>query len=318
MSSRSTICCPDMEPWELAEHIAAAMEQETILKGIRENDPFWVGASYAIDPFVGVIYQLPLYDPPRYERGLPAQTFDIVCKAILGGELRADNLAKAIEAMSRACRPDEWTKWYRPILEGGLDLKLPLTLYNKYAPVPISPPVLSKPKPLTPKQAAGPGLPPKHFFVQPELEGRCFWTLDSRTAKIDVRGYREDCTRIRDPQIEESLKDLGKKNPVDLVIFGYLSDGFVCDDLVTRDQFIRESSLYPLQQRLDAAARLGLPIIQRSEILTEFADPFFKELQLIFDQRHKSAIVRDLTAPYPFRAQTDYRFHSRSWLNAGM
>jgi hypothetical protein len=299
-----------MKPWEIAEHLTAAIDPEVVLKELKQTDPFWIGASYAVDPFVGVIYKLPLTDPRHHEQGLHPDMFDRVVRAILSGEIRGDRLAQTIEMVSRACTNDEWVRWYRPILEGKLDLKLPLALFNKYAPIPIAPPALNKPRTLTPAGTAD----VKPFFLQPAYDGRCFWLLDSRTALIDVRGYDEKIVRVRDPNIEKSLLELGKAKPVDVVIFGYLGGNFVVDDLVTRDQFSRESSVYPLRQRLEAAERLGLPLVQRSETMTVFDDTFMKELGLIFEQKFKAALVRDLDAPYPFRTQPDWKLSTKSWI----
>jgi len=302
-----------MEPWEIAERLTAATDQEIILKEIAPIHPFWIGATYAVDPFVGRIFKLPLTDPPRYERGLSAELFDRVVQAILTGELRGDRLAGAIEAMSRACTYEQWNKWYRPILEGNCDLRVPLDLFNKYAPIQVGLPALSRPKALTPASLEKTSLPAE-FFLQPAYENRCFWLLDSRTALIEVRGYADTGLRLRDPQIEKSLIELGKQKPVDVVILGYFGDGLVVDDLVTREHFTREYVPFPLRQRLEAARTLGLPLVQRSDVLTEFGEPFLKELGLIFDQRFRGALLRDLAATYPFQVQCDWKLTTKSWL----
>lgn len=304
-----------MEPWEIAEHLTAATNPEVILKELKPNNPFWIGASYAIDPFVGRIYRPELFDPRRHERGISPNVFDQVARMIMSGELRGDRMGEAIEKLSQACTKEQWTLWYRKILEGELDLHIPLDLFNEYCPKPIQPPALSRPKPLSPARGASPtGDVPKAFFLQPAYEGRCFWLVDSKNTKTpDVRGYDDKIVRLRDPNIEKSLREIGEKQPVDIVVFGYLDEGFMVDDIVTREQFIRESSPFNLRQRLDAAEKLELPLVQRSEILTAFDGTFFNELYLIFEQRYKGAVLRDANAMYPFRSQSDWRLSARTW-----
>jgi hypothetical protein len=299
-----------MKAWEIAEKIIAGNDPHPLLNNLPPDHEFWIGASYSVDPFVGVIYRLPIRDPHRFQGGLTPEMFDYVVKSILNGDLKGDRLAMAIEKLSQACTEASWTRWYRPILQGTLDLHMPLALFNKYAPVGIAPPALSKPKVLTPKNIEG---LTGEFFLQPACEDRTFWLLDSTTTLIDVRGYDENIRRVHDPQIEANLIELGRTKPVDLVIIGYLGESFVIDDLVTRDQFTRETCVFPLRQRLEAADRLGLPLVQRSNVLTEFTGEFSAELGLLFEQRYTGALLRDLNGLYPFRVQCDWKLSAKTW-----
>lgn len=300
-----------MEPWQIAEQLGATTNQDKILQELKPDDPFWVGASYAVDPFVGIIYKLPLNDPRRHERGLAPDMFDRVARLILAGELTGVRLAAAVETLSKACTAEQWRLWYRPILEGKMDLKMPLATFNKHAPVAITPPSLGKPKTLTP---AATHTPSAEYILQPDYDNRCYWFLDSRTALIEIRGYDAEHKRIHDRNIEASFLELGKKKPMDVVIFGYLNVGLAVDDLMRREHFTSESCPYPLQQRLDIAAKLGLPMAQQSEVLRpEMMAEFMGELGMIYEQKYSSALIRDLGGMYPFRVQVDWKLNARSW-----
>lgn len=301
-----------MEPWDIAEQLRAATNQGQILKDLTPDDPFWIGASYAVDPFVGIIYKLPLADPRRYERGLLPEMFDRVARLILAGELSGARLAAAVEALSRGCTQEQWKLWYRPILEGKMDLRLPLAVFNKHAPVAILPPALSKPKPLT---TAATHTPTSEYIIQPAYDNRCMWFVDSRTALIEVRGYDSDFRQIHDPNIDTTFRELGKKKPMDVVIFGYLNQGLVVDDLMRREHFTSESCLFPLRQRLDIADKLGLPMAQQSDVLRPgMMSEFMQELGMVYEQKYAAALIRDLDGMYPFREQTDLKLSAKYWI----
>jgi hypothetical protein len=119
---------------------------------------------------------------------------------------------------------------------------------------------------------------------------------------------------LHDQQIEKALTEIGKTHPMDVVVFGYLGESFVVDDLLMREQYTRESSPFPLERRLEAANRLGLPLVQRSDMLTATQmTEFKKELGLIFEQKYRSALLRDLDGLYPFRTQCDWKLSAKSW-----
>ena len=292
-----------MAPWEIAERLVT-QDQESILSQLKKDDPFWV-ASYAIDPFVGIIYRLPLSNPARYGSGVNHVVFDKLVRYILDGKLTGDDLAMAVEQFSRTCTEAEWLLWYRPILHGEIDLQIPLDLFNEYCPdeFRLSLPSLSKPKAV----GALSDLP-KKFVVQPAYPYEpTFWFINSQYLPIDVRGYDQKIRRFRNSVIEDMLFDFAKKSSVDMVLFGYAAPKqLLIEDLVTRDQFTRESSSYVLHQRLAVLAKLGLPMVQISEILTpEQPNELYRELNLVFEQRYEGAIIRDIDAHYAFRQQPD-------------
>lgn len=289
-----------MQPWEILDSLGD--EPESVLKTLGQDDPFWFGASYAVDPFVGMIVRLTLSNPRHYGGGVSGAVFDKLVQVILAGELRGDQLALMVERFSTACTEPEWTRWYRPIFEGDLVLPFGLDLFNKYAGERIGSPALNKPRSVDPAGALA-----KRFFIQPAYPVSCFWLVNSEATPIEVRGYDEQVRRIKHASTEDLLVELARQRPMDVVLFGYLDDQFLVEDILTRDQFTRESVAYPLQRRLLAAAKLGLPLVQMSDELTGLDEAFWNELGLIFEQGYKGALIRDLDASYPFQVQPDIK-----------
>jgi hypothetical protein len=294
-----------MEPWKTLEILETA-DPSDVLSKLPPEDPFWVGASYAIDPFVGKILYLPLeYDPRRYGEGISPQTFDKLAKSIIDEQLTGDNLSKAITALSHYCSEDEWLLWYKPILLGELTIPLALEVFNNFCPDDqrIPPPPLSKPRGMH----SIADLPQK-FFLQPLYPAeRVFWFLDSAHAATEVRCYDSQIKRYRKPELEAAFIEFAKKQPMDIVLFGYMVNNvFLADDLLTREQFSKESGAFPLHRRLMGVAKLQLPAVQMSPLLTpERLDQFYKELDLILQQGYEGAIIRNLDGHYPFREQFD-------------
>lgn len=292
-----------MTPWELAERLAHE-DQEVILAELAPDDAFWVGASFAVDPFVGIIYRLPLRDPPRYGSGVSPQVFDKLARYILDGKLTGDPLAMAIEQFSVHCREAEWSRWYRRILKGELNLRLPLALFNRYAPdqFRVPPPVLNRPKPI-----ASLADLPKRFVLTPDYGERTFWLINSKVDPIEICGYDAQIRRYENRAIAIKLADFARKHAVDIVLTGFVQgEEFLAEDILTREQFTQESGAHPLHRRAVGIVKLGLPIVQMTDLLVpDQMSLFYHELNLILEQRYEGAIVRDLDANYPFRIQPD-------------
>ncbi len=296
-------------PWDIAASLRTG-EQEKILGSLRKDDPdvcsFYLGASYAIDPFVGVIVRLPLRrNPDQYGDGLDPRTFEKLVKIILDGELTGDRLAMSIELLSKSCREDEWLLWYKPILQGEMDIPVSLDTFNMFCPteyqIPL--PALNKPTPIKSLTDL-----PKRFIIQPVYPfDYVFWLIDSMHPFIEIRGYDTQIRRVRDTRVIEILAEFARSTPVDIVLMGYMTKGsFIVSDILSRDQFTRESGAAAFEKRLAVLTKLGIPTVQVSPVLTpQMNNEFFKELCLIFEQGYKGAIIRDLDAPYPFRVQCD-------------
>jgi hypothetical protein len=297
-----------MTPWELAARLKS--EGEAVLAELPPTDPFWIGASYAIDPFVGVIVHLPLNDPPVFGHGVDPAIFDQVARSILNGDLKGDPLVMVLEKFSRACRSDEWTRWYRPILAGQLDLGIALAVFNEHCPdaYRVPPPALNRPRPIDSLKTL-----PKRFILQPLYPyERCFWMLNSKSSPPEIRGYDQQVRRLQNPEVEAALANFAKTTPVDVILTGFLaSDGFLAEDILTRDQFTRESGAHPLAFRLAALMKLNLRMVQVTDLLTTDSEQFYRELDLLFEQRFDGAVVRDLDSHYPFRVQSDLIIHPR-------
>lgn len=300
-----------MKPWEIAERLVA--DQDDLLLKIPDNDPFWIGASYAIDPFVGQIVKLPLRDPPIHGRGLPAEIFDKIVEQILNGNLHGDQLVMMIENLSKACTPEEWALWYKLILKGDLILPIGLSTWNKYAPHRIQPPSFNKPKAFI---LSNYSQLPQRFFIQPVYDGFCWWFVNTMEDVFEIRGYDAEVARIKDAVIEEKMVVLGRQHRLDVVIIGYREGHlFLVEDLLTRNQFTKEGMTPPLEKRLLAAASLGLPLVQMSDEFNnqEPSETFWRELALIHDQGYKSVMFRDLDGRYPFRDQSDYKVSNKEF-----
>jgi len=291
-----------MTPWEVVE-LLACEDQEHILASLGADHPFWIGASYAIDPFVGIICRLPLRNPRQYGNGIQPAIFDKVVRYILDGSLTGDSLVMAIEQLSMHSQEAEWTRWYKPILKGELNLRLPLDLFNRYVPdeFRIPPPAINQPKPVTSENL------PKRFVITPDYGERTFWLINSKIEPIEISAYDAQVKRYENLRAVANMVDFARRHEVDIVLIGFMQgDDFLAEDVLTRDQFTQESGAQPLHHRLTGLVKLGLPLVQMTDVLTpEQPESFYHELNLIFEQRYPGAIVRDLDAHYPFRIQSD-------------
>lgn len=295
-----------MTPWEIVEYLRVAEDPSEILSKLDPADPFWVGASYALDPFIGKIYRLAIRrDPTTYGPGLPTKLFIEAVDAIIAGKVTGDNLAKAVEAISRTCQAEEWLFWYKPILQGDLDIPISFSDFNKHCPetYAIRPIKLHNPKLITSLTDL-----PERFFIQPEYDDeRVFWMIDSRYEPIEIRCYDSRIRRVYNDEVQASLLDMARKHPYDIVLFGHMGkQGFLVDDILTREQFAQEGGAQLLHKRLMATAALGIQPVQMSGLMTSSdLDRFYKELDLIFQQGYKGAVLRNLDGHYPFRVQSD-------------
>lgn len=294
-----------MSPWEIVEHLHSVDPSEIFGK-LDPSDPFWVGASYAMDPFVGTICRIPISkDPPRYGPGLKVKFFEEIVDAVIAGKLTGDDLAKAVEAISKTCQAEEWLYWYKPILQGTMEIPVTPDQFNEYCPekYSIRPVKLHKPKPISSLSDL-----PERFFMQPEYPTeRVFWMIDSRQEPIEIRCYDSKMRRVKNQDVEDSFIEMAQRHPVNIVIFGHLgSRGFLIDDVLTREQFAQEGGAQLLHKRLIAAAALGVQPVQMSSLMTPKAmDKFYKELDLLLQQGFPAVVIRDLDGHYPFRVNQD-------------
>ncbi len=294
-----------MKPYEIANHLSSSNSPEDLLGSLKQDDHFWGSASLAIDPFVGVIVRLPLRrNPTEYGDGLDPKIFEKVVKLILDGELTGDRLAVSIELLSKSCQEDEWLFWYKPILKGEMDIPISLEIFNKFCPLEyqVPPPILNKPKAIVSMADL-----PRKFIIQPEYPFKyVFWFIDSMHQAIEIRCYDSDIRRVRDSRVAEILAEFARSKSLDIVLMGYMTEGsFIASDILSRDQFTRETGIASLENRLAVLDKFGIPIVQNSPVLTSQGDEFFKELNLIFEQGYKGAMIRDIDGNYPFRVQCD-------------
>jgi hypothetical protein len=300
------------KPWEVADQIRHADQidkQKSILSILESTDPFWIGSSYALDPFVGIICHLPIFDPKQYGSGVPPSIFDKLVKGILDGTLKGDSLVMGVETFSKHCTEQEWSLWYRPILQGEMNLRVPLSIFNEFCPdgLKIPPPKLSNPRPIQSLKEL-----PNRFFLQPYYDtDRVFWLIDSKNIPHEIRAYDSKICRFQNSKIGSMFRAFSQFKTVDIVVMGYpTNEIFLADDILSREQFTQEMGAFTLQQRLEGLSKLGLPSVQMSDICTPSQpELFLKELSLLFQQGYRGAIIRNLDAHYPFRNQSDFLIH---------
>jgi hypothetical protein len=294
-----------LTPWEIVECLHATENPLEILGSLDQADPFWCGASYAIDPFVGIIVRLPLRrDPQQYGNGIHPETFERLVKPILDGQLTGDRLVMGIEALSKYCREDEWVLWYKRILQGEMSIPICLDDFNEFCPdqYKIRPVRLHKPKNISSLSDL-----PSRFFIQPLYPTpRVFWMIDSTHTPIEIRCYDEKLRRVHNVEVEESLIEMARKQPMNIVLFGHMGQrGFIADDILTHDQFAQERGAPLLYRRLMGLAQLGIQTAQMSPLITpQTIDRFYKEFDLVLQQGFVGVIIRDLEGYYPFREKS--------------
>lgn len=104
-----------------------------ILRGIPVESDFWFGYQQSWSGRPEYPFAVRYGNPTRYGTGVSPGVFQKIVKSI--PELGQNGLAQATTAFSQACTKDEWTKFYRPILEGStLGYSIPIHLFNKVAP----------------------------------------------------------------------------------------------------------------------------------------------------------------------------------------
>jgi hypothetical protein len=292
-----------MKPWEILFQLKSTAHPEEILENLEYNDPFWL-ISYAIDPFILPLVKLPLGNPNKYGLGVDPVLFLKLAKFILNGSLFGNQLVLALERFSHSCTKTEWEEWYRPILEGNIDIKLPLELFNRFCPDEFGLHVLSTNKPRILKKMTD---LPDTFIIQPIYEGiETVWFVNGKGKKTEIRGYTCDGVKYHNAAITEHIYRF-YKNSLSVVLFGTVEhDTLIIEDIVTRDQFEQEAGALVFRDRLKSLSSLNYSNCEIAQFSTEInINVLYKEFNLILEQGYKGILVRNPNAHYPFRIQAD-------------
>lgn len=301
-----------MRPWEIQSALSTAEDKESILRRVPKDDPFWIGASFIMDPFVGIPVRMTMVDPPAYGTGLPVAALDKLMAAILQKRLSAESLVVALEKVSRACTEREWTLWVKPILTGTAVLPLDPGLFNKYAPgdCHLPPFPISEPKPV----ASMRGLPDIVVLEPVVASKRAIWFFEDDGRQTYARTYGVDGSPMERHVLQGTVEGLSGT-----VVDVYdENDLLIVRDLLTIDQLRSQSATATFGRRRkllsDFAhalnARFDLPFVS-PEPAVEFNTrnqftAMTEEIDLLLQRGFSAIVLRDVNAQYGYRQRGDY------------
>ncbi len=127
-----------MHPLEVLKKLRKLRTPKTrknFLAKLPDDHPFWYCAQHVIDVYkVCFPFLIDIEDPHHYGQGAPA---DVFVRILASGEtqlLDAYAMHKAVKAFSKKCTEEEWTEFYKPLLEGELFIPLSVVDFQEVAP----------------------------------------------------------------------------------------------------------------------------------------------------------------------------------------
>ena len=105
-----------------------------MLKSIPASSEFWIAAHHGLRHLEPYPVDYALRDPYQFGPGVPEGTFAKILDGMVSGALDEVSSVQAISAFSNYCTEEEWTSWYRPVLEKRLRISTTITEFNKVAP----------------------------------------------------------------------------------------------------------------------------------------------------------------------------------------
>lgn len=219
--------------------------KENLLDNTDKQHDFWFGALHGLSAFTPFRYQVIAQDPPEYGPGAPETVFVKIIAAMEQGRLSDIDYAAALTAFSRTCTENEWTKWYKPIIEKKLELKISIEQYNKFAPSNCQVKLFEVPPVKLLKDIK---RPVPNFYMEPypgEDAEKIFIVASSKSVKT----YKADGTRFG-MSLPKTFMDIsGKDGPV-VFEADLEGDTITLRDIVLFSQLMKMELSAPCQVRM--------------------------------------------------------------------
>jgi hypothetical protein len=202
-----------MKPYEIISKLKTLKTdkaKDNLLDGLDEVDAFWSGAFYGLSVFTPYRHQVNAQNPSEYGTGAPSNVFGMIVTAMEQGRLSEIDYAAALTAFSRACTEEEWTQWYKPIVEKKLDLGISLDQFNSFCPPEFKIVLFELPTRRVLKEIKR--LIPS-FYMEP-YPGDEAEQIFIFVTKESIKTYKADGTRFGMSLPKDFLKVAGDDGPV--------------------------------------------------------------------------------------------------------
>jgi hypothetical protein len=239
----------------------------TDLSSIDPDHEFWIAAHHGLQPLISFPVGFALRDPKQYGTGVPVGVFTKILNGMLDGSLDEVTTVTAISAFAAYCTEEEWTQWYRPVLDKKLRLSCTVTAFNKACPKEYrieSNPTLS---PLVPVAKAN-GLPQKCFLEPHRDAQRLLILMQRRKAWV----FLEDGTPVH-RMLPKVFDRFSTDDGVFLEVYEE-NNAYIARDIMLWSQFVGEAPCPPVDVRLSVLSRMleGQDVVEVVEY-TESKDP---------------------------------------------
>lgn len=245
-----------MHPLEVLKKLRKLKTTKTrqnLLRKLPEDNPFWLIAWHVLDIYkVCFPFLSGLEDPYYYGEGAPVEIFTKILDIGESQIFNASKMHKAVIAFSKKCTEEEWTEFYKPILEGNLF-------------IPLAPADLIEVSPHSHKYPTAPGkfdfkrieslervVFPRAIEPYPDAE-RAFWYFGPGIAAAFLPNGR----RVDHPLLEKA-KEVYDKTRVRIFIDLYMESEEILTirDILHTDTFFhglgnRNQSLKERQEALE-------------------------------------------------------------------
>jgi len=237
-----------MKPYEIVSKLKILKTdkaKDKILAGLEQDHSFWLGAFYGLSVFTPYRHQVIAQNPSEYSTGAPDDVFGKIITAMEQGKLSDVDYAAALTAFSKVCSENEWTQWYKPILEKNLELGISLDEFNEYCPSEFKVKLFEVPPRILLKEIKRP-MP--SFYMEP-YSGNGVEQIFIFVTKNNVRTYKADGTRFGMSLPKDFLKVAGGDGPV---VFEAALEGdlIVLRDVVLFSQVMRMELSAPCSVRM--------------------------------------------------------------------
>ncbi len=225
------------------------LELDTDLAKIDPDHEFWVAAYHGLQPLVPYPVGFSLRDPQQYGSGVPNGVFTKILTGMLTGKLDEVATVNAITAFSAYCTEEEWTEWYRPVLDKRLRLPCTVTEFNKTCPKEYrieGNPTLSGLVPV----AQAKGLPQK-YLLEPHRDAQRLLVLMQRRR---TWVFLEDGTPVH-RMLPKVFERFTTEDGVMLEVYEE-NEKYIARDVLLWGQFAGEIPCPPVDVRLSVLERM--------------------------------------------------------------
>ncbi|RKZ84589.1 MAG: hypothetical protein DRQ39_08155 [Gammaproteobacteria bacterium] len=237
------------------------------LSKIEPDSEFWIAAHHGLQPLITYPVEFALRDPKQYGNGVPDGVFTKILNGMLSGALDEVSTVNALTAFSAYCTEEEWTQWYRPVLDKKLRLPCTITEFNKACPKEYRIECNPTPALLVPVAKAK-GLPQKYLLEPHRDAQRLLILMQRRKAWV----FTEDGTPVH-RMLPKVFERFTTEDGVMLEVYEE-NEKYIARDIMLWSQFVGEIPCPPVDVRLSVLERMldGQDIVEMIEY-TNSKDP---------------------------------------------